>query len=261
MLNIRGLSKTFGQQQVLSNINLTIAKGTTTILIGPSGSGKSTLLNCLNLLEIPTSGEIELGSHRLLFAPGGKKQQAGWLSYRQQTGMVFQNHQLFPHRTAVENVMEGLLVVKKWKRAAARERASMLLEKVGLGALLDRYPNQLSGGQQQRVGIARALAMDPQVLLFDEPTSALDPELVGEVLLVMQELTREGMTLVVATHEMQFAREVADQVLFMEQGVIAEQGSPEFVFEQSSNERIRQFLSRLNAPGHRESLVLQEGGV
>jgi len=250
MMTIRGLRKSFGAAEVLKGIDLEIGKGTTTIVIGPSGSGKSTLLNCMNLLEIPGSGSIELGEYRLEFGPDAKKRSKEWITFRQQTGMVFQSHQLFPHRTALENVMEGLLVVKKWSKADAAKRGERLLDKVGLGQFLDRYPSQLSGGQQQRVGIARALAMDPAILLFDEPTSALDPELIGEVLKVMKELTREGMTLVVATHEMSFAKEVADRVLFMEQGVIAEQGPPKQLFEESRNERVRQFLSRFDAIVH-----------
>lgn len=247
MLTISQLRKSFGRTEVLNGIDLHVVRGETTIVIGPSGSGKSTLLNCLNLLEIPDGGEIELDGVRMKFGDGSKKRARELIGYRQKTGMVFQSHQLFPHRTALENVMEGLLVVKRWTRTDARQRGEALLAKVGLGEFADRYPAQLSGGQQQRVGIARALAMDPAVLLFDEPTSALDPELVGEVLRVMKELTREGMTLVVATHEMNFAREVADRVIFMDKGVIADEGTPAHIFGESRNERVRHFLSRFEA--------------
>ncbi|WP_138750901.1 amino acid ABC transporter ATP-binding protein [Paenibacillus sinopodophylli] len=244
MLKISELHKSFGQTEVLRGIDLHVAKGQTTIVIGPSGSGKSTLLNCLNLLEIPEAGTIELDGLRMTFGEGENKRIRELISYRQKTGMVFQSHHLFPHRTALENVIEGLVVVKRWNRIDATKRGKALLEKVGLGEFIDRFPAQLSGGQQQRVGIARALAMEPAILLFDEPTSALDPELVGEVLLVMKELTREGMTLVVATHEMKFAREVGDRVIFMEKGVISDDGNPNYIFGESRNERVRQFLSR-----------------
>ncbi|OBZ18442.1 ectoine/hydroxyectoine ABC transporter ATP-binding protein EhuA [Bacillus sp. FJAT-27264] len=246
MLTISQLRKSFGPTEVLRGIDLHIAKGQTTIVIGPSGSGKSTLLNCVNLLEIPDRGTIELDGLSLSFGDGGKKRIRELTSYRQKTGMVFQSHQLFPHRTALENVIEGLIVVKRWKPVDAIRRGKLLLNKVGLGEFADRFPAQLSGGQQQRVGIARALAMEPAILLFDEPTSALDPELVGEVLLVMKELTREGMTLVVATHEMNFAREVGDRVIFMEKGIISDDGTPKHIFEESRNERVRQFLSRFD---------------
>ncbi|MFF2908490.1 amino acid ABC transporter ATP-binding protein [Paenibacillus sp. NPDC057934] len=246
MLTISQLRKSFGPTEVLRGIDLHIAKGQTTIVIGPSGSGKSTLLNCVNLLEIPDRGTIELDGLSMSFGDGGKKKTRELTSYRQKTGMVFQSHQLFPHRTALENVIEGLIVVKRWNSADAIQRGKLLLNKVGLGEFADRFPAQLSGGQQQRVGIARALAMEPAILLFDEPTSALDPELVGEVLLVMKELTREGMTLVVATHEMNFAREVGDRVIFMEKGIISDDGTPNHIFEESRNERVRQFLSRFD---------------
>ncbi|WP_141501557.1 amino acid ABC transporter ATP-binding protein [Paenibacillus luteus] len=249
MLTISQLRKSFGPTEVLRGIDLHVAKGQTTIVIGPSGSGKSTLLNCLNLLEIPDTGTIELDGMRMAFGDGGKKRIRELISYRQKTGMVFQSHQLFPHRTALENVIEGLIVVKRWNRVDAIRSGKALLAKVGLGEFADRFPAQLSGGQQQRIGIARALAMEPAILLFDEPTSALDPELVGEVLLVMKELTREGMTLVVATHEMNFAREVGDRVIFMEKGVISDDGTPKHIFGDSRNERVRQFLSRFETGG------------
>ncbi|OXS57278.1 ectoine/hydroxyectoine ABC transporter ATP-binding protein EhuA [Cohnella sp. CIP 111063] len=257
MLNVTQLRKSFGRTEVLRGIDLRVAKGETTIVIGPSGSGKSTLLSCLNLLEIPDSGELELDGHRMKFGDGGKKRTRELIGYRQKTGMVFQSHQLFPHRTALENVIEGLIVVKRWNRSDARRRGEELLAKVGLREFADRYPAQLSGGQQQRVGIARALAMDPAVLLFDEPTSALDPELVGEVLRVMKELAREGMTLIVATHEMNFAREVADRVIFMEKGLIADEGTAAHIFGASRNERVRQFLSRFDAAAELPSVPVR----
>jgi len=243
MIAIIDLHKQFHQLQVLKGISLRVAKGKVVVIIGPSGSGKTTLLRCLNVLEIPTSGAVQIGEVKLDFSKKVARSQLPLL--RKQTGMVFQNYNLFPHMTALENVMEGPVTVKKENREAARAKASTLLSKVGLGDKLDHYPAQLSGGQQQRVGIARALAMDPKVMLFDEPTSALDPELVGEVLKVMKELALEGMTMVVVTHEMSFARDVADEVIFMDQGVIVEHGHPEQLFTQPREERTRQFLQHL----------------
>lgn len=244
MIETKGLQKRFGELQVLQGIDLEVGKSQVVVIIGPSGSGKTTLLRCLNLLEHPTDGALKVGSVQLNFAPGQKVRKADLLSLRKQTGMVFQSYNLFPHMTAVENLMEGQVTVLKRSKEQARDKALRLLEKVGLRDRADAYPHQLSGGQQQRVGIARAMAMDPAVLLFDEPTSALDPELVGDVLQVMKDLAREGMTMVVVTHEMNFARDVADKVVFMDQGVIVEQGTPEYVFEQSTNERLRQFLNK-----------------
>jgi len=244
MIHIRHLSKRFGNLNVLRDISLDIEKGKVLVIIGPSGSGKTTLLRCLNLLETPTSGVLRIGDVQLDFSKKVSKEQ--FIPLRKQTGMVFQNYNLFPHMTALENVMEGPVTVKKMDPALARERAVRLLQKVGLGDKINEYPYQLSGGQQQRVGIARALAMEPQVMLFDEPTSALDPELVGEVLKVMKELAREGMTMIVVTHEMSFAREVADEVIFMDQGLIVERGTPQQVFAQPREERTRQFLQHLH---------------
>ncbi|MFD2370748.1 amino acid ABC transporter ATP-binding protein [Brevibacillus sp. GCM10020057] len=243
MIAITDLHKQFHQLHVLKGISLTVAKGKVVVIIGPSGSGKTTLLRCLNVLETPTSGTIRIGEVKLDFSKKVERSQFPLL--RKQTGMVFQNYNLFPHMTALENVMEGPVTVKKESKESARAKASALLAKVGLGDKLDHYPAQLSGGQQQRVGIARALAMDPKVMLFDEPTSALDPELVGEVLKVMKELAQEGMTMVIVTHEMGFARDVADEVIFMDQGVIVEQGPPEQLFAQPREERTRQFLQHL----------------
>ncbi|MDA5108559.1 amino acid ABC transporter ATP-binding protein [Brevibacillus thermoruber] len=246
MLTIRNLHKAYGHTVVLNGIDLDVHRGTTTIIIGPSGSGKSTLLNCMNLLEVPSEGSLQLGAYTFQFGPQQLLDAKTVRAFRQKTGMVFQGHHLFPHMSVLENVMEGLVIVRKQNKADARKKAEHLLEKVGLRRFVDKYPDQLSGGQQQRVGIARALALDPDILLYDEPTSALDPELVGEVLNVMKELAGEGMTQVVVTHEMHFAREVADQVIFLDQGRILERGTPAHVFAQSRSERVRQFLSRIS---------------
>lgn len=245
MITITDLHKQFHNLHVLKGISLTVEKGKVVVIIGPSGSGKTTLLRCLNALEVPTSGSVQIGEVKLDFSQ--KLERASIPRLRKQTGMVFQSYNLFPHMTAVENVMEGPVTVKKESKESARAKAAKLLSKVGLGNKLDHYPAQLSGGQQQRVGIARALAMDPQVMLFDEPTSALDPELVGEVLKVMKELAQEGMTMVVVTHEMGFAREVADEVIFMDQGVIVERDTPAKLFSSPREERTRQFLQHLKA--------------
>ncbi|MGZ0050429.1 amino acid ABC transporter ATP-binding protein [Brevibacillus gelatini] len=245
MITITDLHKQFHNLHVLKGISLTVEKGKVVVIIGPSGSGKTTLLRCLNALEVPTSGSVQIGDVKLDFSQ--KVERASISRLRKQTGMVFQSYNLFPHMTAVENVMEGPVTVKKESKESARAKAANLLSKVGLGDKLDHYPAQLSGGQQQRVGIARALAMDPQVMLFDEPTSALDPELVGEVLKVMKELAQEGMTMVVVTHEMGFAREVADEVIFMDQGVIVERDTPASLFASPREERTRQFLQHLKA--------------
>lgn len=240
MISIQGLTKSFDQLEVLKGIDLSVEKGQVVVVIGPSGSGKTTLLRCLNILEVPTSGVVSIEEKTLDFS--GRVSNKEIAEFRRQTGMVFQGYNLFPHKTALENVMEGPLVVKKEGREAVRKKAEALLAKVGLGDKIDYYPFQLSGGQQQRVGIARALAMEPNVMLFDEPTSALDPELVGEVLKVMKDLAKEGMTMVVVTHEMRFAKEVADEVIFMEDGVVVEKGKPEEMFVAPSEERTRQFL-------------------
>jgi len=245
MIEMKNLHKQFGGLSVLRGISLQIEKGKVLVIVGPSGSGKTTLLRCLNLLEIPDQGEIRIGDVQLDFSKKVDKSQITKL--RKQTGMVFQNYNLFPHMTALENVIEGPVTVKKESKDAARTKGKTLLGKVGLAEKMDEYPFQLSGGQQQRVGIARALAMDPLVMLFDEPTSALDPELVGEVLKVMKELAREGMTMIVVTHEMSFAREVADEVIFMDQGVIVEQGPPQQLFVNPREERTRQFLQLIQS--------------
>jgi L-cystine transport system ATP-binding protein len=241
MISVKGLYKQFDKLEVLKGLDLDIERGKVIVLIGPSGSGKTTFLRCLNVLETPTKGVISIDDETLDFSnPVSNKRVA---SFRRQTGMVFQSYNLFPHMTALENVMEGPVTVKKESKDVVRQRAEALLNKVGLGDKLDYYPFQLSGGQQQRVGIARALAMGPKVMLFDEPTSALDPELVGEVLKVMKDLANEGMTMVVVTHEMRFAKEAADEVLFLDQGVIVERGKPEQIFSNPKEERTKQFLS------------------
>ncbi len=247
MITIEKLFKRFHDLEVLKGIDVILEKGKTAVIIGPSGSGKTTLLRCLNLLEIPDSGKISLGSNRIEFSPSVKLRTKDIMTFRKQTGMVFQNYNLFPHLTALENIMEGQVVVLKRSKEVARKKAQSLLEKVGLKDRGNMYPHQLSGGQQQRIGIARAMAMDPEVLLFDEPTSALDPELVGEVLKVMKDLAKEGMTMVIVTHEMKFAEDVADQVIFMDQGIVMEKGTPDGVFNHSGNPRLLQFLNKVSS--------------
>ena len=241
MISIKNLHKRFDELEVLKGIDLEVEKGKVIVLIGPSGSGKTTFLRCLNVLETPTSGAISIADQSLDFSQPVPKKKIP--SFRSLTGMVFQSYNLFPHMTALENVMEGPITVKRESKENVRKKAESLLLKVGLGDKLDYYPFQLSGGQQQRVGIARALAMEPKVMLFDEPTSALDPELVGEVLKVMKDLASEGMTMIVVTHEMRFAKEVADEVLFMDGGVIVERGKPEDIFSNPKEERTKRFLS------------------
>ena len=242
MLTIRHLHKAFNGQHVLNGIDLDITKGQVTAILGPSGSGKTTLLRCLNALEIPEQGQLSYtdGSLSIDFAQGITRAQIQQM--RQKTGMVFQQYNLFPHKTALENVMEGPLVVQKQPRAQVEQDALALLQSVGLADRAGHYPRQLSGGQQQRVGIARALAIKPQVLLFDEPTSALDPELVQEVLSTMRQLALEGWTMVVVTHEMRFAHDVANHVVFMDGGVIVEQGTPQALFNHATHARTRSFL-------------------
>jgi len=245
MIRIEGLHKQFGNLEVLKGIDLTIEKGKVIVIIGPSGSGKTTLLRCMNALEIPNQGRVQIGDVSVDFSQHpGKKERA---ALRQKSGMVFQQYNLFPHKTVLENVIEGPIIVKRKNRQDAVKKAEMLLEKVGLLDKKDAYPASLSGGQQQRAGIARALAMEPEVMLFDEPTSALDPELVSGVLNVMKELAEEGMTMAVVTHEMRFAREVADKVIFMDGGVILEQGKPEEVFHHPKNARTKQFLQLIQS--------------
>jgi cystine transport system ATP-binding protein len=240
MISVQGLYKQFGDLEVLKGIDVAIEKGKVVVVIGPSGSGKTTFLRCLNVLEIPTKGKIAIGGRKLDFSKKITKKDIH--AFRRLTGMVFQSYNLFPHMTALENVMEGPVTVKGEAKEKARKKAEELLAKVGLADKMNLYPFQLSGGQQQRVGIARALAMEPEVMLFDEPTSALDPELVGEVLKVMKDLANEGMTMVVVTHEMRFAKEVADEIIFMDGGVIVERGTPQQLFTNPQHERTKQFL-------------------
>jgi ABC-type polar amino acid transport system ATPase subunit len=244
MLKLAGIHKRFGELEVLRGIDLELAQGKVVCVIGPSGSGKSTLLRCVNLLESPEEGEIYLEGRDICKGPDSPSGEAGWHVdfVRQRVGMVFQQFNLFPHRTALENVAMAPEKVLCRPRTEAREKAKTLLRRVGLDDKLDEYPERLSGGQQQRVAIARALAMDPHVMLFDEVTSALDPELVKEVLDVMRELAAEGMTMIVVTHELGFARDVADRVVFMDGGVIVEEGKPADLLENPREERTRRFL-------------------
>ncbi len=238
ILEIRHLSKSFGSNQVLRDIDFTVSKGDVTSIIGASGSGKSTLLRCINLLETPTDGEILF--HGQNVAGRGFNPSA----YRSKVGMVFQSFNLFDNMTVLDNCMVGQVKVLKKPKEQARENAMKYLEKVGMAPYIKAKPRQISGGQKQRVAIARALAMEPEVLLFDEPTSALDPEMVGEVLSVMRDLAREGMTMLVVTHEMAFARDVSNHVVYMADGVICEQGAPKDIFETPQNQRTRDFLAR-----------------
>lgn len=239
MIKIHDLKKSFGDNDVLKGINLDIKAGEVVVVIGPSGSGKSTFLRCLNLLETPTSGVIEFEGTNLLDPKVDINQ------LRQKMGMVFQNFNLFPHKTVLENLTISPVKVKNESQEIADKEGLALLERVGLKDKANQYPKSLSGGQQQRVAIARALAMHPDVMLFDEPTSALDPEMVGEVLAVMNALAKEGMTMVVVTHEMGFAREVADRVIFMDKGVIQEEGTPEDIFLHPKNDRTQDFLEKV----------------
>lgn len=246
LVSVKGLAKSFGDNHVLKNIDFTIDSGSVTTLIGPSGSGKTTVLRSLNTLEIPDAGVIRIDDVTVDFAANPK--QADLRRLRDQSGMVFQAHNLFPHKTVIQNVIEGPVVVQKRPKDEAIGDGMKLLQSVGLAEKADQYPFQLSGGQQQRVGIARALALKPKFVLFDEPTSSLDPELVGEVLAVMKDLALEGWTLVVVTHEIRFAQQVADQVLFMDGGVILESGPPSEVIAAPKQERTKQFLKRILDP-------------
>jgi polar amino acid transport system ATP-binding protein len=257
VLKIEKLSKSFGAHNVLREIDLEVRKHQVVGIIGPSGSGKSTLLRCVNFLEMPTSGSIYLDGKLVGMQDdtNGKRVQARpseLARQRANMAMVFQSFNLWPHKTALENVIETLLVVRQMQREEATAIGMEMLKKVGITEKANQYPSRLSGGQQQRVGIARALAMKPQVILFDEPTSALDPELVGEVLSVMADLAREGMTMVVVTHEMGFARDACNHVVFIEGGVIVDQGPPSHIFGASTNPRTRTFLARFLQPFDKE---------
>ncbi|MEK1895179.1 MAG: amino acid ABC transporter ATP-binding protein [Rhizobium sp.] len=247
MIELSHIEKCFGDAVILKDISIRIPEGSVTALVGPSGGGKSTLLRCINLLEIPTAGMIRLGEEKLSFTPG---QKTGWQAIqkiRRQTGMVFQNFQLFPHQTAIENVMEGLVTVLRWPKEKARERAMELLTKVGMAHKADAWPSTLSGGQQQRVAIARALAPSPRVLLCDEPTSALDPELSAEVVDVLGRLASEGTTMVMATHDLRLASKIANDVVFLEAGSVVETGSARNIFTAPERERTKRFISTINA--------------
>jgi len=248
MIRIDAIQKQFGDLVVLRDVNLKIKKGEVVALIGPSGSGKSTLLRCLNILVPPDAGRIEIGKTRMVFGEAHIQLKPKELAeFRRQTGMVFQHFNLFPHMTVLQNVMEGPVTAKKMKKEEAKVLAMAQLEKVGMSIKADDYPSSLSGGQKQRIAIARALAMEPDVMLFDEATSALDPELVGEVLAVMQDLASEGMTMIVVTHEMSFAREVANRVVFMRDGVVVEDGPAKQVIDHPKDERTKAFLSHFHA--------------
>ncbi len=245
MIELRHIEKRFGDNVVLKDVSVVFAEGSVTALVGPSGGGKSTLLRCINLLEIPTSGRVRIGDEAIDFHPGDKVGWAAIQKLRRQTGMVFQNFQLFPHRSALDNVSEGLVTVLKWPKAKARQRAVELLEKVGLAHKAEAWPATLSGGQQQRVAIARALAPAPRVLLCDEPTSALDPELAGEVVEVLAQLAREGTTMVIATHDLRLASTIAEEAIFLEAGVVVEKGRARELFSRPERERTKRFIATL----------------
>ncbi len=240
MINVKDLCKQFDDNKVLVNINETIQQGEKVVVVGPSGSGKSTFLRCLNMLEKPTSGEIEFEGNNLTAANRKEVNEI-----RQRMGMVFQHFNLFPHLTILDNITLAPIKLKILTKEEAEEKARNLLKRVGLEEKAEQYPAQLSGGQKQRIAIVRALAMNPKVMLFDEPTSALDPEMVGEVLELMKQLALEGMTMVVVTHEMGFAREVASRVLFMDKGQIVEQNTPEEFFKNPKDDRLKEFLSKV----------------
>ncbi|MBV7276291.1 amino acid ABC transporter ATP-binding protein [Clostridiaceae bacterium UIB06] len=240
MIETKGLTKTFGNLKVFENLDVSVKKGEVLVIIGPSGSGKSTFLRCLNYLEEPDNGCVAIEEESLDIK--NKKQ---FRKVIEKMGMVFQNFNLFPHMTVLQNVMEAPITVKKENKEVVVERAKKLIDKVGLSEKYFEYPSKLSGGQKQRVAIARALCMEPDIMLFDEPTSALDPELVGEVLNVMKNLAKEGMTMIVVTHEMGFAREVADRVIFMDGGKIVEEGTPENIFKNPREDRTKVFLEKI----------------
>jgi cystine transport system ATP-binding protein len=247
MIELSRIEKHFGESVILKDISLRFPERTVTALVGPSGGGKSTLLRCINLLEQPTIGTVRIGDDSADFEPGRKVAWQTVQRIRRQTGMVFQNFQLFPHRTAIENVMEGLLTVQKWPREKAESRARELLAKVGMTHKADAWPATLSGGQQQRVAIARALAPSPSVLLCDEPTSALDPELSAEVVDVLAQLAVEGTTMVMATHDLRLASRIANHVVFLEAGQVVESGSAEAIFNRPEHQRTRRFISSISA--------------
>lgn len=242
MIEVKNIKKSFGKNKVLKDVSLKVEKGEVVVLLGPSGSGKTTLLRCLNFLEKADDGYLTIGDKEVEFKKANKKDI---LDIRRRTAFVFQNYCLFNNKTAVENVMEGLVTARKMPKEDAKRIAKKALDDVGLSDKYDFYPSQLSGGQQQRVGIARAVALNPEVILFDEPTSALDPELVGETLEVIKGIARKNVTMIVVTHEMGFARDVANHVVFMEDGYIVEEGKPEDIFTNPKEKRTQEFLKRI----------------
>ncbi len=246
MIEIRGLRKQFGDNLVLKDVSMQVEKGSVVALVGPSGSGKSTLLRCINLLTIPDGGTVRVGEHSVTYTGDTTRLPSDRVisGFRAKTGMVFQHFNLFPHMTVLQNVMEGMVTVLRLGKVPARARAEQLLDKVGLLDKAPEYPHRLSGGQKQRVAIARALAMQPQVMLFDEATSALDPELVGEVLAVIQALAKDGMTMIIVTHEIGFARDVADQIVFMRDGVVVESGPAKDLIDNPQQAATQAFLAR-----------------
>lgn len=247
MIEVTGLHKSFGTNEILKGINFKVNKGEKIVIIGPSGSGKSTMLRCLNFLELPTTGYVKVEGEYFV-EPSKKYNEKHVAKLRTEIGMVFQRFNLFPTMTALENVMAALIKIRKKSKEEAKITAERYLRKVGLIDRMNHYPSQLSGGQQQRVAIARALAMEPKVMLFDEATSALDPELVGEVLNVMKELANEGMTMVIVTHEMRFAEDVGDRVIFMDKGIIVEEGHPKQLFHFPKHERTKAFINKVEHP-------------
>lgn len=242
MIEITHLKKSFGKQEILKDVSFKIEKGQVVTILGPSGSGKTTFLRCINFLEKADEGELKIGDTKINLKKASRKEI---LNVRRRTAFVFQNYGLFHHKTALQNVMEGLVVVQKIPKEEARKKAEAALEWVGLLERKDFYPSQLSGGQQQRVGIARAVALKPEVILFDEPTSALDPELVGETLEVIKKVAKKGITMIIVTHEMSFAEEVSDKVVFMDGGSVVEEGSPKEIFTHPKEERTKKFLARI----------------
>ncbi len=247
MIEVRDLRKSYGDVEAVRGVTFSVEQGKAHVLIGPSGCGKSTVLRCINLLEEPTSGSLRVGDEAINFGSGGTKMSAKQVAtFRSDVGMVFQQYHLFPHMTALQNVMSGPVIVKRTAKSDAEALAQSLLLKVGLADKAQHYPRQLSGGQAQRVAIARALAMQPKVMLFDEVTSALDPVLVGEVLDVMKQLAFEGTTMIVVTHEMAFAREVADRVCFMDEGMVAEEGNPREILVHPKTPKLQNFIRRLD---------------
>ena len=242
MIEIRKIQKSFGKQEVLKDVSVRVEDGQVVVILGPSGSGKTTLLRCINFLENADRGELVIGDSQVDLKKAGKKQIQ---DIRRKTAFVFQSYNLFANKTAMENVMEGLVTARKIPKEEARRKACEALDWVGLSDKYQSYPSQLSGGQQQRVGIARAFVLHPEVILFDEPTSALDPELVGETLDIIRKVAQTGITMIVVTHEMSFAQDVADKVIFMDEGVVVEEGKPAEIFSHPKEERTRQFLSRI----------------